>query len=260
MNTNSSTRKAAIVTGARRGIGRAIACCLAEAGFDVVMNDLVRDADFDETSRQLRERGARAVAVIGDIAEPSTHRAIVDAAFAELGTVDCLVNNAGIQVSRREDLMRVTPESFDRLLHVNLRGTFFLTQAIAARMIADADYRDGRSIVTISSANAVMASVEKAEYCIAKTGLSMVNKLFALRLARHGISCHEIQPGLIDTDMIAPAHAAYSERIKDGLTPIQRWGTPADIGRAVAALATQALPFTTGHAFQIDGGLQLSRL
>ena len=143
---------------------------------------------------------------------------------------------------------------------MNLRGTFFLTQAVAARMIEDAGHREGRSIVTISSANAAMASVEKAEYCIAKTGLSMMNKLFALRLARHGIVCHEIQPGLIDTDMIAPAHAAYSERIEQGLTPIQRWGTPADIGRAVAALAQGALPFTTGHAFQIDGGLQLAQL
>jgi 3-oxoacyl-[acyl-carrier protein] reductase len=114
--------------------------------------------------------------------------------------------------------------------------------------------------VTISSANAVMASVEKAEYCIAKSGLSMMNRLFALRLARHGIDCHEIQPGLIDTDMIAPARAAYDERIEQGLTPIRRWGTPADIGRVVVALATQALPFTTGHAFQIDGGLQLPRL
>lgn len=253
-------RKAAIVTGARRGIGRAIACCLAEAGFDLALNDLVRDDGFSQTVLQLHQRGARVVEIIGDIAEPSTHQAIVDAAFAGLGTVDCLVNNAGIQVSRREDLMRVTPESFDRLLRVNLRGTFFLTQAVAARMIEDSHAREGRSIVTISSANAVMASVEKAEYCIAKTGLSMMNKLFALRLARHGIHCHEIQPGLIDTDMIAPAHDAYTERIEQGLTPIQRWGAPADIGRAVAALATQALPFTTGHAFQIDGGLQLSRL
>ena len=252
--------KAGLVTGSAGGIGRAIACCLADAGFDLVMNDLVHDTDLDETSRQLRERGARAIAVIGDIAQPSTHQAIVNAAFTELGTIDCLVNNAGIQVSRREDLMSVTPENFDRLLHVNLRGTFFLTQAVAARMIADADHREGRSIVTISSANAVMASVEKAEYCIAKSGLSMMNRLFALRLARHGISCHEIQPGLIDTDMIAPARAAYSERIEGGLTPIQRWGVPADIGRAVTALATQAMPFTTGHAFQIDGGLQLSRL
>ena len=116
MNKTPTGGKSAIVTGARRGIGRAIACCLADAGFDVVLNDLVRDADFDETCRGLRERGARSVAVIGDIAEPSTHRAIADAAIGELGSIDCLVNNAGIQVSRREDLMRVTPESFDRLL------------------------------------------------------------------------------------------------------------------------------------------------
>lgn len=260
MNKPSGRRRVAIVTGARRGIGRAIAGCLADAGFDLVVNDAVHDAAFDETCRSLRERGAKAVAAIGDIAEPSTHRAICEAAAGELGGIDCLVNNAGIQVSRREDLMRVTPDSFDRLLSVNLRGTFFLTQAVAARMIEEDGHREGRSIVTISSANAAMASVEKAEYCIAKTGLSMMNKLFALRLAPHGIACHEVQPGLIDTDMIAPAHATYSERIQQGLTPIRRWGTPADIGQAVAALAQGALPFTTGHAFQIDGGLQLARL
>jgi 3-oxoacyl-[acyl-carrier protein] reductase len=260
MNKQHDKRKVAIVTGARRGIGRAIAYCLADAGFDLCVNDLVDDTDFEETCDELRKRGARVARAVGDISDLAIHQNIVRVTFTELGTADCLVNNAGIQVSRREDLLLVKPEDFDRLLRVNLRGTFFLTQAVAARMLEDSSDRQGRSIVTISSANAVMASVEKAEYCIAKTGLSMMNKLFAMRLARHGINCHEIQPGLIDTDMIAPVYEAYGERIKRGLTPIPRWGQPNDIGRAVTALATQAMPFTTGHAFQIDGGLQLPRL
>jgi 3-oxoacyl-[acyl-carrier protein] reductase len=257
MDMNQNQRKAAIVTGARRGIGRAIACGLADAGFDVCVNDLVDDAELQQTCDQLLRRGSRAVKAVGDIAEAATHERIVRVAFGELGRVDCLVNNAGIQVSRREDILLVQPESFDRLVRINLRGTFFLTQAVAVRMLEESDHRPGRSIVTISSANAAMASVEKAEYCIAKTGLSMMNKLFALRLARHGISCHEIQPGLIETDMTAPVRDAYGERIQQGLTPIQRWGQPEEIGRAVVTLATEAMPFTTGQVFRIDGGLQL---
>ncbi|HVR54030.1 MAG TPA: 3-ketoacyl-ACP reductase [Pseudorhodoferax sp.] len=260
MDTPHQSRRAAIVTGARRGIGRAIAYCLADAGFDLCLNDLVGDDAMAETGAEVRRRGARLATVLGDIAETSTHADIVGSAWEAFGRVDCLVNNAGVQVRRREDLMRVQPDDFDRLLRVNLRGTFFLTQAVAARMLQESGEREGRCIVTLSSANAAMASVEKGGYCIAKSGLSMMNKLFAARLAAHGICCHEIQPGLIETDMTAPVHGMYGERIRQGLTPIPRWGQPLDIGRAVAALATQAMPFTTGHAFQIDGGLQLSRL
>lgn len=260
MASNSPARRAAIVTGARRGIGRAIAYGLAEAGFDLCVNDLVDDAAMEETCAELMRRGSKAVKVVGDMADPETHRRLVDRAWGQFGAVDCLVNNAGIQVSRREDMLLLQPEAFDRLLHVNLRGTFFLTQAVAKAMLEESSERGGRSIVTISSANAALVSVEKSEYCIAKSGLSMMNRLYALRLASHGIACHEIQPGLIETDMTAPVRDAYGERIAGGLSPIRRWGQPQDIGRAVTALATQAIPFTTGHAFQIDGGLQIARL
>ena len=256
-----SERKAAIVTGARRGIGRAISLALAEAGFDLCLNDLVDDESLQSTAAEATALGARVVISAGDISEPATHEAIVRTAWGSFEQgIHCLVNNAGIQVSRREDILLVKPESFDRLIHVNLRGTFFLTQAVAARMLKQSQDLPGRSIVTLSSANAAMASVEKAEYCIAKTGLSMMNKLFALRLAEHGVCCHEIQPGLIETDMTAPVRQMYGDRIQQGLTPIRHWGQPAHIASAVVALATQALPFTTGHAFQIDGGLQLPRL
>ncbi len=253
----STTKKSAIVTGAGRGIGQAIACALADAGFDLCLNDL---SAVSETAEEAGRRGARVVQALGDIAEPATHALIVRTASEAFGKIDCLVNNAGIQVSRREDILLVTPESFDRLITVNLRGTFFLTQAVAARMLEQSQEQAGRCIVTLSSANAAMASVEKAEYCIAKTGLSMMNKLFALRLAEHGVCCHEIQPGLIETDMTAPVRDYYGDRIRQGLTPIRRWGQPEEIARAVVALATEALPFSTGQAFHIDGGLQLPRL
>lgn len=260
MAETGAVKKAAIVTGARRGIGRAIACALADEGFDLCLNDLVDDAAMDDTCDELRRRGARVCKAMGDISDLGLHRRLADTASSAYGRIDCLVNNAGIQVSRREDMLLLSPEDFDRLLNVNLRTTFFLTQAVAAAMLQESGSRGGRCIVTISSANAVMASVEKAHYCIAKSGLSMMNRLFALRLASHGIACHEIQPGLIETDMTAPVRQAYGQRIEDGLSPVRRWGQPGDLGKAVAALATQALPFTTGHAFHIDGGLQLPRL
>jgi NAD(P)-dependent dehydrogenase (short-subunit alcohol dehydrogenase family) len=167
-----------------------------------------------------------------------------------------------VQVAVRGDLLDATPESFDRILAVNLRGTFFLTQAVARRMAAErrAAGDPHRSIVTISSVNAVKASTNRGEYCISKAGLTMVNKLFALRLAEHDIHCYEVQPGVIQTDMTAPAKARYDQMMAQGVFPIARWGQPADIAGAVATLASGAIPFSTGAAFPIDGGLHVEKL
>jgi NAD(P)-dependent dehydrogenase (short-subunit alcohol dehydrogenase family) len=249
----------AFVTGARRGIGRGIAYALADSGFDVVANDLVDDAATRETLAGLAARGRRAAFVQGSIADLAGHPRVVDAAFGAFGTVDCLVNNAGIQVKVRGDLLDVTPESFDEILGVNLRGTFFLTQAVAKAMLADRRARDdpARSIVTISSANARLVSANRAEYCFAKTGLAMMSQLFALRLAAAGVACYEVRPGIIRTDMTAAAKDRYDQLIAGGLTPIRRWGEPEDVGRAVAALASGALPFSTGDAVYVDGGLHI---
>jgi NAD(P)-dependent dehydrogenase (short-subunit alcohol dehydrogenase family) len=249
----------AFVTGARRGIGRGIAYALADAGFDLVLNDIVDDAATRETLETIGRKGRRAAFVPGSIADLAGHAALVAAAFGAFGTVDCLVNNAGIQVKVRGDLLEVTPQSFDEILAVNLRGTFFLTQAVAKAMLADRRAPDApaRSIVTISSANARLVSTNRAEYCFAKTGLAMLNQLFALRLAEAAIACYEIRPGVIRTDMTAPAKDRYDKAIADGLTPIRRWGEPADVGRAVAALAAGAVPFSTGDAFYVDGGLHI---
>jgi NAD(P)-dependent dehydrogenase (short-subunit alcohol dehydrogenase family) len=249
----------AFVTGARRGIGRGIAYALADAGFDVVVNDLVDDDATSETVAAIGAKGRRAAFVQGSIADLPGHPKLVADGFDAFGTVDCLVNNAGIQVKVRGDLLDVAPASFDEILAVNLRGTFFLTQAVAKAMLADRRAPDApaRSIVTISSANARLVSTNRAEYCFAKTGLAMLNQLFALRLAEAGIACYEVRPGVIRTDMTAPARDRYDKLIADGLTPIRRWGEPADVGRAVAALASGALPFSTGDAFYVDGGLHI---
>ena len=247
------------VTGARRGIGRGIAYALADAGFDVVVNDLVDDAATRETLSGVGAKGRRAAFVQGSIADLPAHAKLVAAAFSAFGTVDCLVNNAGIQVKVRGDLLDVMPESFDEVLAVNLRGTFFLTQAVAKRMLAERRSAGDppRSIVTISSANARLVSLNRAEYCFAKTGLAMLSQLFALRLAAADIACYEVRPGVIRTDMTAVAKDRYDKLIAEGLTPIRRWGEPEDVGKTVAALAQRSLPFNTGDAFHVDGGLHI---
>src|SRR5262245_58303258 len=252
----------ALVTGARRGIGRGISYALAEGGFDVVVNDLIEDAATAETLATIRTKGRRAAFVHGSIAELVGHAPLVDAAFGAFGTVDCLVNNAGIQVKVRGDVLDVKPESFDELLAVNLRGTFFLTQAVAKRMLAEsrAAGDPARSIVTISSANARVVGPNRAEYCFAKTGLAMMNQLFAVRLAEADIACYEIRPGIIRTDMTAPAAERYDKLIAEGISPIRRWGEAEDVGRTVAALAARLLPFNTGDAFHVDGGLHIKLL
>jgi NAD(P)-dependent dehydrogenase (short-subunit alcohol dehydrogenase family) len=252
----------ALVTGARRGIGRGIAHALAAAGFDIVVNDLADDDDARETLAIVRRNGRRAAFLQASIADLPGHAQLVDRAFAAFGTLDCLVNNAGIQVKVRGDVLDVTPASFDELLAVNLRGTFFLTQAVARRMLAESRGAGDppRSIVTISSANARIVGPNRAEYCFAKTGLAMMNQLFALRLADADIACYEIRPGIIRTDMTAPAAERYDRLIADGIAPIRRWGEPEDVGRTVAALAARALPFNTGDAFHVDGGLHIKAL
>jgi NAD(P)-dependent dehydrogenase (short-subunit alcohol dehydrogenase family) len=258
----SSRRRRALVTGGRRGIGRAICYALASAGFDVALVDIEDDDAARETLVGLNERGATARFARGDIADLAQHASVVDAVWAGFGGLDCLVNNAGVSVANRGDLLDVGPESFDRVMGINLRGTFFFTQAVARRMVNEASPADApaRSIITISSANVWLVGPDRAEYCMAKTGLSMMTKLFALRLASSRICTYEIQPGIIRTDMTAVATEKYDRLIADGLTPIARWGSPEDVGRAAAALATGALPFSTGDAYRVDGGLHIQKV
>lgn len=255
----SDFHKRALVTGAGRGIGRDIALALADKGFAVVVNDLNDNEDLARTVALIEERGGQALPLPGDIADVAGHDRLVESAWNAFGGLECLVNNAGISVARRGDLLEAVPESFDRLVAVNLRGPFFLTQAVARRMVA-VESGAFRSIVTVSSANASMASVNRAEYCISKTGLSMMVSLFALRLAEHGINAYEIRPGVIETAMTAVARESYQARYEQGFTPINRWGKPQDIGQAAAMLADGGLAFSTGEVLHVDGGLHVSSL
>jgi NAD(P)-dependent dehydrogenase (short-subunit alcohol dehydrogenase family) len=251
-----------VVTGARRGIGRGIGYALASAGFDLAMLDVVDDEAARETAAGARERGAKALFLACDIADLGSHAATLDAVYRSFGTIDCVVNNAGVSVARRGDVLEVTPESFDRVIGINLRGTFFFTQAAARRMIGEPRAAEAppRAIITISSVNAWIVGPDRAEYCIAKTGLTMMTKVLAVRLAPHRILTYEIRPGVIATDMTAVARQKYDRLIGEGIAPIARWGQPEDIGTAVASLASGALPYATGDAYHIDGGMHIFKV
>jgi len=258
-----STRPVALVTGARRGIGRATALALARAGFDVAANDLEAGDGLAATVRAVESEGARACAVPGDIAAIDGHAALLDAVTSGLGRLDCLVNNAGVSVLSRGDLLDVSPESYDRCLAVNTRGTFFLTQAFARRLVAAPPPDDGipRSIVTITSVNAEAASINRGEYCISKAALSMSSRLFALRLAEvgAGIGVWEVRPGFIETEMSAPSKARYDDYISRGMTAIRRWGRPEDVAQVIVTLASGGLPYAVGEAIHVDGGLTIAK-
>jgi 3-oxoacyl-[acyl-carrier protein] reductase len=249
---------AALVTGASRGIGRGIALALARAGFDVVVNYASNAAAAQEVVEEVEKAGARAASVPADLALADDRARLVAAAYEAFGGIDLLVNNAGIAPSVRADILDAGEESFDRLMAVNLKGPYFLTQQVARRMIEQG--RPGK-IVTISSMSAYTASVNRGDYCITKAGLSMLTKLFAARLAEHGINVYEVRPGIIATDMTGGVKEKYDRLIlQEGITPIRRWGTPDDVGKAVVAIATGLLPFSTGQVIDVDGGFHLRTL
>ncbi|WP_407123245.1 3-ketoacyl-ACP reductase [Bradyrhizobium sp. STM 3561] len=252
-------RPRALVTGAGRGIGRAIALALSGAGFAVIANDLPNSTDLSETVAAIRDQGGEAEPLPFDISDVRHHADAADRAWNAFGGLECLVNNAGVSVAVRDDLLKMTPESYDRVMAINLRGPFFLTQEIVRRMVG-VKSPAFRSIITVSSINAEFASTDRGEYCISKTGLSMMARLFAVRLAEHGIGSYEIRPGIIRTQMTAVAREKYDRLIGEGLTPIKRWGEPEDIGRAAAMLASGQLGYSTGEVVRVDGGLALRSL
>ena len=244
----------ALVTGGRRGIGKAIALALAESGFNVAVADVVNSDELSTVADDIRARGRASAAIVADIGDIRAHDRLLDEAEAALGPLTTLVNNAGVSVLSRGDLLEVTPESYDRCLAINTRGTFFLTQAFARRLSGNQS-SGHRSIVTVTSTNAIAPSIARGEYCISKAGASMITKLFAARLSDDGIGVYEIQPGFIETDMTAPSKAKYDVLIDAGLTVIKRFGAPNEVGRIAATLAAGLLPYTSGQVIQADGGL-----
>lgn len=254
----SSTRPLAVVTGGRRGIGAAIAIELADRGFDLALTDI--DCEGAQvTVAETTARGARTTLYQSDLGNVGEHEALIERIVLASGPIACLVNNAGVPALQRDDLLEMSVESYDRVLDINMRGTFFLTQAVARHMAA-APCEQPRSIVTISSVSADMASIERGEYCLSKAGLGMLTKLFALRLAPLGVGVFEVRPGVIRTPMTEGVAGKYDARIADGLVPMGRWGQPQDVAHAVAALACGQLAFSTGTVINVDGALSIPRL
>jgi len=255
--------KAAIVTGASRGIGRGIALALADAGWDVVVNYATNERAAAEVADEVADRGRRAHPVQADVSKEDDRRRLVDEAYSRFGVVGLLVNNAGVAPRVRADILDAGTESFDRIVDINLKGPYFLTQLIARRMIdqVTAGKVTDPKIVIVSSISAYAASTNRGDYCIAKAGLAMVAKLYAARLAEHGINVYEIRPGVVATDMTSGIREKYDDLIlEQGLTPIRRWGQPDDVGRAVVAVANDLLPFSTGQVIDVDGGFHLRTL
>ena len=260
----------ALITGASRGIGRGIAIQLAKIGFDLVINYATNESAAQQTAAaciaaaQAKSCPTRAEIFRADIALKEDRERLVTFTRHKFGRLDLLVNNAGVAPRERTDLLETNEESFDRVLNINLKGPYFLTQLVARWMIeqvaAPGHPAPKPKIVTISSISAYTASTNRPEYCVAKAALSMLTPLYAARLAEHGINVYEIRPGIIATDMTEPVKEKYDRLIAEGLTPIQRWGTPQDIGLAVAAIAQDLFPFSTGQVLDVDGGFHIRRL
>ena len=258
-------RPVALVTGAGRGIGRGIAVELARTGYDVVINYAGNAAAAEECLTLVRAAGGEGRTVRGDVAIAADRERLLSEALALSGRIDLLVNNAGVAPKVRADILDAGEESFDYLIDVNLKGPYFLTQLVARQMIDQ--LASGQSgtfgpprIVTITSISAYTASTNRGDYCVAKAGLAMMTRLFAARLAEHGIFVFEVRPGVIATDMTSGVKEKYDRLIAEGAWPIRRWGLPADVGRAVAAVARGDLPFATGEVINIDGGFHLRTL
>ena len=261
--TTPASRPVAIVTGGLRGLGLAIARQMAQDGFDIAVIDLSPPGPAcDAVLLPLAASGARARYYALDISDIERHSGTLAQIQHDFGPVACLVNNAGIAARPLTDILALEADAFDRSMDINLRGTFFLTQAFAKMLLDTPTAGQGiyRSIVLITSIAAEMVSTDRSQYCISKAGLSMVARLFAARLAPHGIHVHEVRPGFIRTDMTASAGSQVIDQwIAQGRVPVPRWGEPADVGSAVSTLACGRLPYTTGQPFWVAGGLNLAR-
>jgi 3-oxoacyl-[acyl-carrier protein] reductase len=265
MSNGINSRPVSLVTGASRGIGRGIAIELAKLGHSIVINYAGNANAAQECLELVGEAGGDGMTVQADVSSTADRARLVREVIDFYGRIDLLVNNAGVAPAVRADLLEASEESFDRLIRINLKGPYFLTQSVAGVMIDQVKSGNVGSfglprIVTISSISAYTASVNRGDYCISKAGLSMMTALFAARLAEFGINVYEVRPGVIATDMTEGVKEKYDALIGQGAWPIRRWGYPEDIGRAVAAVARGDLPYSTGEVINVDGGFHLRSL
>jgi NAD(P)-dependent dehydrogenase (short-subunit alcohol dehydrogenase family) len=252
----------ALLTGAGRGIGLAIAKALAAEKHDIAVCDVHEDKVVEPALADLRALGAEVLYCRADVTSADARRKMLADIQARFGRLNVLVNNAGVAPKVRADMLDATEESYDWVMGINLRGPYFLTQAVANWMIRQKkqDNACQSCIVNISSISALVASTNRGDYCLSKAGVSMATKLWSARLAEFNIPVYEIRPGIIRTDMTAGVKEKYDKLIGEGLLLQARWGLPEDIGRAVAMLVRGDLAYSTGQVLHVDGGMTLQRL
>jgi 3-oxoacyl-[acyl-carrier protein] reductase len=257
-----SSRRVALVTGGASGIGLGISEALTADEFDLVVCGRRDETSVYDALDRLRSAGSEVLYVPADIGSLDDHRRLLDAIEDRFGRLDVLVNNAGVAPTTRMDILETTPESYDRVMGINLRGPFFLTQAVANWMVRQAGESETflGSIINITSISSTIASPNRGEYCISKAGLTMMSSLWAVRLAEYGIPVFEVRPGIIRSDMTSAVEAKYDRLIENGLMLQARWGEPDDVGKAVAMLARGDLRYSTGQVVMVDGGLTVGRL
>jgi len=258
-----NSKPVAVVTGASRGIGRAVSVSLASAGFDIAAIARSLDSEgMESLSTEIEKAGADFFPIGLDISCTSCHKEVVTNILERYGRIDFLVNNAGVAPLHRNDILEMTEESYDRVMNINLKGPVFFAQKIVREMIwlsqMIQDYKP--RIVFISSVSAYMSSPNRGEYCISKAGISMASTVFADKLSEQGIMVFEVRPGIIQTDMTSRVKEKYDKMIAEGVIPQKRWGVPDDIGKAVASLASGDWDFSTGAVFEVSGGLNIRSL
>ena len=254
-------KKVALITGGSRGIGFGIAKHLAQNGFDLAVNGVREEKAVANALQELRNTGADILYCHGDVSLTDDRKKIVEQVKNHFGKLHVLVNNAGVAPKERKDILETTEESFDRLMATNLKSAYFLSQHVANWMIEQkkADTSFTSCIINISSVSATVAHVNRGEYCVSKAGMSMVTKLFAVRLGEFDIPVYEVRPGVIDTDMTVSVKEKYDKLFEEGLAVQKRWGYPDDVGKAVSALVLGNFPYSTGQVIMVDGGITLSR-
>ena len=255
-------KRVALITGGTRGIGFGIAEALAREGFDLALCGRRPDEAVHGSLEALRDLGSDVAYVVADVSEAAARQALLEAVDERFGRLHVLVNNAGVAPKERRDVLDATEESFEWVLGVNLRGPYFLTQAVARWMIEQQREAEDFSgcIVNVTSVSSTLASTNRGDYCISKAGLSMATQVWAVRLAEFGIPVYEVRPGITRTDMTRAVEARYDQQIEEGLLLQPRWGRPEDVGKAVAMLARGDLSYSTGQVIMVDGGMTVSRL
>lgn len=253
-------RQVALVTGSSRGIGLATAEVLAKAGFAVALNGPADNEELKSAVAKVSEYGGPVVAAPFDVTDCTEYAAKLSCIEDILGPLTTLVNNAGVGVLQRGDLLDVTEASWERCVNVNAKAIFFLSQAFARRLLSrKRDDERFYSIVNVTSSNAVAVAVQRSEYCASKAAATMISRTLAVRLGAENIAVYDVQPGLIATEMTAPVIESYQKRAEDGLTLFPRVGTPAEIGAIITSLATGKLPYVTGQAISADAGMLVPR-